>query len=244
MKDIFTNNISTTVAASKTAPAQGTSESWTVASSTGFPAALSTAKPATQFTIIDPAATGELMRVTNVSGTTWTVIRGADGTTPVTHASGFTVAITGAAAYLNAATPYINIATATTSIGTGATDLTGLVVDNLPAGTYTFKAFVMLTSTGGATVDFTLSPTGAPTTTMCGYTFFCILASGNSISAVKTAFNSASGTFLAPLQLYVEGAFTSSGAGKLQLSGIRAGGTTPTDVVQIGSYIQVTPVTA
>jgi parallel beta-helix repeat protein len=90
-RDIFTNQASTTVAASKTAPAAGTTESWTVASSSAFPAASNTAVPATQFYIADPAAPTELILVTNVSGTTWSVTRGADGTTPVTHSAGFTV---------------------------------------------------------------------------------------------------------------------------------------------------------
>src|SRR5688572_20990731 len=90
-RDIFTNQASTTVAASKTAPAAGTTESWTVASSSAFPAASNTAVPTTQFYIADPAAPTELILVTNVSGTTWSVTRGADSTTPVTHSAGFTV---------------------------------------------------------------------------------------------------------------------------------------------------------
>lgn len=90
-RDLFTNQASTTVAASKTAPAAGTSESWTVASSSAFPSASNSASPATQFYVADPNAPTELILVTNVSGTTWTVTRGADGTTPVTHSSGFTV---------------------------------------------------------------------------------------------------------------------------------------------------------
>ena len=90
-RDLFTNQASTTVAASKTAPAAGTTESWTVASSSAFPAASNAAVPATQFYIADPAAPTELILVTNVSGTTWSVTRGADGTTPVTHSAGFTV---------------------------------------------------------------------------------------------------------------------------------------------------------
>jgi hypothetical protein len=90
-KDLFTNQASTTVAASKTAPAAGTTESWTVASSSAFPAASSTTFPASQFYVADPAAPTELILVTNVSGTTWDVTRGADGTTPVSHSAGFTI---------------------------------------------------------------------------------------------------------------------------------------------------------
>ena len=46
-----------------------------------------------QFHVADAAsgASSEIIAVTNVSGTTWTVTRGAESTTPVAHASGFTV---------------------------------------------------------------------------------------------------------------------------------------------------------
>jgi hypothetical protein len=78
-----------------TAPAQGTSQSWTMAGGyASFPAASSAANPPNQFHVIDPAAPTEIIAVTNVSGSTWTVTRGAggvDGTTPVVHAAGFAV---------------------------------------------------------------------------------------------------------------------------------------------------------
>lgn len=73
------------------APAPGTSQSWTVASSGSFPAANSSATQPTQFHVSDPALASEIILVTNVSGLTWTVTRGAEGTTPVAHAAGFTV---------------------------------------------------------------------------------------------------------------------------------------------------------
>jgi hypothetical protein len=73
------------------APAPGTSQSWTVASSGSFPAASSGAGQPTQFHISDPALASEIVTVTNVSGLTWTVLRGAEGTAPVAHAAGFTV---------------------------------------------------------------------------------------------------------------------------------------------------------
>jgi hypothetical protein len=86
--ELFTNGGLTTVSSGgTTAPAAGTSESWTVASSSTFPAAVANG---TQFRVIDPDNPYEVMLVTNVSGTTWTVTRGWEGT-PVLHASGFTV---------------------------------------------------------------------------------------------------------------------------------------------------------
>lgn len=91
-KDLFTNQGSTTVSSGgTTAPAQGATESWTVASSSTFPAASNAASPPTQFYVSDPALPSETVLVTNVSGTTWSVTRGADGTTPVAHTAGFMV---------------------------------------------------------------------------------------------------------------------------------------------------------
>ena len=88
--ELFANDLATTTVASggTTAPSGGTSESWTVASSALFPAA---ATGVSQFHVADPALPSEMMLVTNVSGTTWTVTRGAESTTPVAHAAGFTV---------------------------------------------------------------------------------------------------------------------------------------------------------
>ncbi len=101
--DTLVNNASTTVSSGGTdAPAAGTSESWTVASSTGFPAVTSGIN---QFRIQDPAAPSEIMIVTAISGTAWTVTRGAEGTTPVTHASGFTVDAVATAGALSSPLP-------------------------------------------------------------------------------------------------------------------------------------------
>lgn len=91
-RDLFTNQATTTVSSGgTTAPAAGTTESWTVASSSTFPAASNTAVPTTQFYVVDVAAPTEIILVTNVSGTTWSVTRGSDSTTPVTHTAGFTI---------------------------------------------------------------------------------------------------------------------------------------------------------
>lgn len=94
LTELYANpSTSTTVSSGgTTAPAAGTSQSWTMAGGyAGFPSASNSATPNTQFHIIDPALPTEIIAVTNVSGSTWTVTRGAEGTTPVAHASGFTV---------------------------------------------------------------------------------------------------------------------------------------------------------
>ena len=83
------NRAATTVSSGGTdAPASGTSESWTVASSAMFGTAQT---GISQFHVADPVAPSEIIAVTSVSGATWTVTRGAEGTTPVPHASGFAV---------------------------------------------------------------------------------------------------------------------------------------------------------
>ena len=87
--ETFANVPSTTVSSGGTnAPVSGTVETWTVASSTSFPAA---ATGVTQFHVADPLEPTEVIAVTNISGTTWTVTRGAESSTPVAHLAGFTV---------------------------------------------------------------------------------------------------------------------------------------------------------
>lgn len=99
-KEVFANVASCVAAAGSggtngtSAPAAGTSETWTM--STGyisFPAASTTSTPQTYFYISDPAdTTHEIVQVTSGggTGTSWTVTRGAAGTVPVAHASGAT----------------------------------------------------------------------------------------------------------------------------------------------------------
>jgi len=78
----------TVISGGTDAPAGGTTETWAVAGSGPFPAAVA---GSTQFHVYDPAMPSELIAVTNAAGSTWTVTRGAASTTPVAHASGFTV---------------------------------------------------------------------------------------------------------------------------------------------------------
>jgi hypothetical protein len=93
--DILTNQGSGTVTSGgTTAPAQGTSESWTVTAANAFPQVSVAA--GTTFKIVDPAQQTEVMMVTVAPGGTgagqsWTVTRGAEGTTPVVHAANCTV---------------------------------------------------------------------------------------------------------------------------------------------------------
>ena len=101
----YANQARTTVTSGGTGsppPESGSPEVWTVASSALFGAA---ATGVSQFHVADadPAYSGEIIAVTNVSGTTWTVTRGAENTLPVTHAAGFTVYQVVTTGYLNSA---------------------------------------------------------------------------------------------------------------------------------------------
>ena len=138
--EIFSNIPTTTVTSGgTTAPASGTQETWTVASSTGFPAASSSATPPTQFHVADVALNSEMISVINVSGTTWTVIRGDEGTTPVAHGAGFTIyQVASAGAYTQLRnTDWLNVVTQFGADPTDTTDSTtaiGNALSALPAG--------------------------------------------------------------------------------------------------------------
>ena len=105
--EVFANQPYTTITAGGTdAPASGTQETWTASSSAAFPAVSATAFPPTQLHVADANASSELVAVTNISGTTWTVIRGAEGSTPVAHsAEGFIVYQVTSAAFLGTLMP-------------------------------------------------------------------------------------------------------------------------------------------
>ena len=84
-----------------TAPAGGTVETWTVNVAAAFPALTS----GYQFHGADEALPGEVFLITVCPGgtgvQTWTATRGADSTTPVAHASPFTVVQVIPASWLN-----------------------------------------------------------------------------------------------------------------------------------------------
>jgi hypothetical protein len=89
--EVFANQPTATVTSGgTTAPSAGTVETWTAPSWAAFAAA---ATGSTQYHIYDTTAgkSSELIQVTNVSGTSATVVRGAEGTTPVAHVPTFTV---------------------------------------------------------------------------------------------------------------------------------------------------------
>lgn len=94
--DILLNNASfITTSGGTTTPASGTSETWHSSTLAAFAGIVS---PNTECRVQDLAgASSEIILVTNVTGTSVTVTRGAEGTTPVGHVVGatFTAVITG-----------------------------------------------------------------------------------------------------------------------------------------------------
>lgn len=89
-KEVFANVPSCVATGSSGTTTSDTS--WTMGTgSTSFPAASNTSTPQTFFYVTDPADTGhEIVQVVSASGTAWTVVRGALGSTPASHASGAT----------------------------------------------------------------------------------------------------------------------------------------------------------
>lgn len=99
----FGNNSEGTVTSGgTTAPAAGTEEQWQVSTSSliPFPSVDDGVVPSGRMYVIDPAAPSEIIRVSFGGGNqTWVVHRGAEGTTPVAHASNFTVRLIVPASY-------------------------------------------------------------------------------------------------------------------------------------------------
>ena len=143
--ELFTADRATTTVSSggTTAPVSGTQETWTVASSAMFGAA-STA--VSQFHVADPLAPSEIIAVTNVSGTTWTVTRGAESTTPVVHAAGFTVYQVATAGFLGALMPKVTTVVVPAPTGATATDT--------PAVTAAITSLAAALGSGPATLQF------------------------------------------------------------------------------------------
>lgn len=144
--ELFANNASASVTAGgNNAPSPGTSQTWTVASSAQFPA-ISTG--VSQIRIVDPAVPGEVMMVTNISGTTWTVTRGAEGTTAA-HTPTFTVYNIVSAAFLESL-PVAVTAIPTTTLGDIMYEDATPAPARLPGNTTSATQILTQTGTGSA----------------------------------------------------------------------------------------------
>jgi hypothetical protein len=100
------------------APPGGTVETLIPASAGGFPAV--SAASGSQFHIADPAASSELIAVTQ-TGPAWTVTRGVEGTTPVAHGVGWTARQVVTAGVLGSMVQVVN-ARAFGAVGDGSSD--------------------------------------------------------------------------------------------------------------------------
>lgn len=178
--EIFTDYGLTTVSSGgTTAPASGTTETWTVGSSASFPAA---STPYTAFHVADPQLPTETVLVTNVSGTTWSVTRGADGTTPVAHAGGFTVKNVVSKGFLGGLPQWLNVIAygadpsgtndSTTAISNALNAAAAGQVIYLPPGTYKISSPLAM-----STQNVTLAGDGLGNTDKTGGTVL-LMASG------------------------------------------------------------------
>lgn len=139
------------------APSSGTTESWTMGTgSTSFPPASNSSNPTTYFYMEDVAdTTHELVMVTNVSGTAFSVTRGAGGTTPVTHAAGATwvQAITPLTLQNFKQTPgaTTSAVTVSTTTETALAVYSPLAADEIAGTSWEAVAFGSIQKLGGAT---------------------------------------------------------------------------------------------
>jgi hypothetical protein len=108
------NPTATVTSGGTTAPSAGTVQTLTVTAVTAFPAASSAKAVMTSFHAADPGAPSELFLITTSPGSTgsgqsWTAVRGAEGTTPVTHAANFTLNMVGSPGDLGGVIPVYNV---------------------------------------------------------------------------------------------------------------------------------------
>jgi hypothetical protein len=162
--EAFANNSAATVTSGGLdAPASGTSETLTVNVTTAFPVA----NAYRQFHFVDQLLPTEKMLATAApggtgSGQSWTVTRGAEGTTPVTHSAGYTVVpvVTAGVLALADEVSWINVAAQYGADPTGAADSTSAIqlaitalaaagsggVLYFPAGSYKISTTLTLNS--------------------------------------------------------------------------------------------------
>jgi hypothetical protein len=166
----FANFPQTTVSNGGTAAlSQGASEQWTVSSSATFPG-VSTSPPTT-FCVADTAATSEIVQVTAITSNVWGVTRGAEGTTPVTHATNFTVQQVVTAGALQNFTQYPNsgATVASTAAASGLRTLATYVPPTAdipaPGNVYDMTCFgAIWDTTSGLTLATTWNIGGVSTT--------------------------------------------------------------------------------
>ena len=163
--ELFSANraVTTVTSGGTDAPSSGTQETWTVASSSGFGAAVT---GVSQFHVSDasPSAASEIIAVTNVSGTTWTVTRGAESTTPVAHADGFTVYQVVTAGFLAAVSASSSGSAATAGTAATALALNSATTTVAVSGAAAPTAGQVLTASSGTAATWSYGLTSVLTT--------------------------------------------------------------------------------
>jgi hypothetical protein len=171
--ELFVNDLSITLgAAVNTAPAAGTVETWTVSSSAGFgfgAAGQYRGRVDSEIVLITAAP----------SGTTLTVTRGQEGTTPATHANGATLSAVLTAGALNNAIAnvvvgptFINVKTAYGATGNGTTNDTAAInamCADTAAGIRQFPPGLYMTDGGHALPPYVHIQGAEPATRFWGY---------------------------------------------------------------------------
>ena len=156
--EVFANQAFTTVTSGGTsAGTVGTVETWTVSPATAaeFPTA---STGVSQFHVTDTAAAAAseiiLVTATNAITNQWTVTRGAEGTSPVAHQSGFTITQVLTAGWLTGVVSGVNVVG---NGGTGGTSATAYAV--ITGGTTSSSPFQQVAVVG--TSGYVLTSQGA-----------------------------------------------------------------------------------
>lgn len=145
------NYSNTAVSTTLTAGISNSAVSLTVASVTGYPSA--------PFTIIiDPGtASEELCEVTNVSGSTFTVTRGIDGTPAISHSNGATVVHGASARDFSEPQDHIDASTNVHGVGSGAAVVGTTSTQTLTNKTLTSPTINSPTVSGGTFTSPTIT---------------------------------------------------------------------------------------
>ena len=247
--ELFKSNLAVTAVTSggTDAPAGGSQETWTVSSSAMFGTAVS---GVSQFHVADTSTvySSEIIAVINVSGTTWTVIRGAENTTPIAHVAGFSVYQVTTTGFLNSIAPW---ATAEAMPGTGEALFLRVATSDTPSALTTetlYLTFWTAATTGTATTVTTATAgTAASGLTYAAIGIYSIDGSGNLTLVAST------GDLHATLWISTYTGYTSTlgssfsrVAGTRYALGILAVGTTPPTILGFAIYPfgRITPVLA
>jgi len=234
LTELFADLPQTTVTSGGSdAPAAGTTETLTPASSGGFPVV--SAASGSQFHIADPAAASELIAVTQ-TGAAWTVTRGAEGTVPVAHQAGWTARQVVTAGVLGSMVQVVN-ARAFGATGDGTSDDTAALTAWIGAVNQANATFAVLPP-GQYMISGPLPPISADSVVVvgCGWSY-TNFQYGSVISALPSYTSSSATSGSAMLSLAGEG-------NRLEGVCVDGGGYAPALISVAGGHAQLTRIQA